>query len=117
MTPTSVRPLRRAFPLAAGFLGMLLLTGGCKSVTESWGDTVWTSDTITYDAYLAIDAQANPKPTADEVIAKLGEPLSVHDSNGAMRRVDYRAWSPDDELRRAQFHFDKNEKLVKKEMW
>ena len=77
----------------------------------------WSSDVITYDQYLAIDTEATPKLTVDDVMNQLGEPVSVHDRDGARRRIDYRAYSLNDELKRAHFQFDKSEKLEKKEMW
>jgi hypothetical protein len=103
--------------LATGLLGVALLSGGCRTVVEGWDAVFWTSDVITYDQYLAIDAEATPKPSVDDVIGQLGTPVSVHDRNGARVRIDYRAFSLNDELKRAEFHFDTNEKLMKKEMW
>lgn len=104
--------------VSASFLAVALgAAGGCRSMVEAWDSVFWTSQTITYDQYLAIDPEANPKPSADDVIAQLGEPMAIHDRNGAKIRIDYRAWSLNDELKRAEFHFNSNEKLLKKEMW
>lgn len=109
----------RVAPVLAASLALAALfgAGGCKTIYDGWDAVFWSSDIITYDQYLAIDPEANPKPSADDVIAQLGEPVSVHDRDGSRRRLDYRAYSLNDELKRAEFHFDKNEKLMKKEMW
>jgi len=115
-----IRRRRRAVlaaPIALALLGALLGAGGCKSVYDAWDGVFWSSDILAWDQYQAIDTEANPKLTVDEVIRQLGEPVSIHDRDGARRRIDYRAYSLNDDLERAHFHFDKNEKLEKKEMW
>jgi len=102
-----------AAPLALALFG----AGACRSVYETVDIMFMTSDIIEYDEYLAIDTQANPKLTVDDVMKRLGQPASIHDRDGARRRIDYRAFSTNDDLKRAHFQFDKNEKLEKKEMW
>ena len=104
--------------LAALSLGLVLAgTTGCRAMTDVWGWCCITGELIDYGQYQAIDVDANPKPTVDDVINTLGKPNAIHDRNGVRVRVDYRAYGSDDSLRRAEFHFDKNEKLVKKELW
>lgn len=108
----------RSVPVLAVALGFALVgTTGCRVMTDVWGWCCLSGDVITYDQYRSIDPELNPKPTVDDVINTLGTPMAVHDRNGARVRVDYHAYGLDDSLKRAEFHFDKNEKLVKKELW
>ena len=72
---------------------------------------------LSYQDYLSVDQDANPAPTADSVLSKLGKPLAVHDRDGIRRRIDYYAYSLTDDLKIAEFTFDENEKLLKKELW
>ena len=90
---------------------------GCRAMTGAYGWAFLSGDIITYDQYGQVDADANPKLTVDDVINTLGKPAALHDRNGARVRIDYHAYGLDDTLKRAEFHFDKNEKLVKKELW
>ncbi len=110
--------MRCRLALAALPLALLLAAApGCRSVTEA---TVWAfrkGDLITYEQYMGIDAAANPKPSVDDVINTLGVPNDLHDRDGARVRVDYLCMALNDELKRAEFHFDKNERLLKKELW
>jgi hypothetical protein len=101
----------------AGLAAVLLTAGGCRQMTDFWGWCCLSGDLIDYEQYLSIDQEANPKPSVDDVISRLGSPASVHDRDGARIRLDYHAYSLNDELKRAQFFFDKNEKLLKKELW
>lgn len=110
---------RRLFALvsAAPFALAILASSGCRTMTEA---SVWAfrrGDLITYEQYQSIDPNANPKPSVDDVINALGSPNDMHDRDGARVRVDYLALSINDELKRAEFHFDKNERLLKKELW
>ncbi|MCE9634451.1 MAG: hypothetical protein K8T90_01995 [Planctomycetes bacterium] len=104
--------------LAAASLGLVLAAStGCRTMTDAYGWAFLSGEMITYDQYQTIDPEASPKPTADDVINTLGKPMAIHDRNGARVRIDYHAYGLDDSLKRAEFHFDKNEKLVKKELW
>ena len=93
------------------------LLGGCTSVKKVYANTFLAGDTITYDQYLALDLHAEPAVTVDDVIDRLGTPADVFDRNGVRKRLDYHAFSLDDRLKRAEFHFDKNERLTNKSMW
>jgi outer membrane protein assembly factor BamE (lipoprotein component of BamABCDE complex) len=95
--------------LAAG----ALLLSGCTTV-RCW---FVKGECLTYEQYLSIDQSANPAPTADQVLKTLGNPLAVRDRDGVRRRVDYYAFSLNGDLKIAEFTFDANEKLVKKELW
>jgi len=108
-----VRPV-----LAALSLGLVLAgSPGCRTMTDVYGSIFLSGAVIDYGEYQLIDPEANPKPTADDVINTLGKPMAIHDRNGARVRIDYHAYGLDDSMKRAQFHFDKSEKLVKKELW
>jgi hypothetical protein len=108
----------RSVPVLAVSLGFVLAgSAGCRAMTDFYGWCCLSGELITYDQYQMIDIEANPKPTVDDVINTLGTPMTVQDRNGARVRVDYHAYGLDDKLKRAEFHFDKNEKLVKKELW
>lgn len=110
-----IRPVSVLATLAVGLV--LAGTTGCRAMTDVYGSVFLDGDLIDYGQYQMIDADANPKPTVDDVINTLGTPMSVRDRNGARVRLDYHAYGSDDSLRRAEFHFDKSEKLVKKELW
>lgn len=108
----------RTVPVLAVSLGFVLVgTTGCRVMSDFYGWCCLSGDMVNYDQYQAIDADANPKPSVDDVINSLGKPMAVHDRNGARVRVDYHAYGLDDSMKRAEFHFDRNEKLVKKELW
>lgn len=87
---------------------------GTMNTVRSW---FLRGDVISYDQYLSIDAHAEPKPSVDDVINALGRPSSYQDKNGARVRLDYHAYGLDDTLRRAEFRFDKNERLIDKSLW
>ena len=103
--------------LAAASLGLVVAgSAGCGTMNTVRG---WFlhGDVISYDQYLAVDQNADPKPSVEDIMKSLGRPMQVHDRNGARVRLDYHAYGLDDSLKRAEFHFDKNEKLTKKELW
>lgn len=89
---------------------------GCAQVNTAHG-WLLRGNVLTYDQYLSIDQSAKPTPTAENVIQTLGKPMSVHDRDGIRRRIDYHCYSLNDDLKIAEFTFDENEKLVKKELW
>jgi hypothetical protein len=97
-------------------LGALALGAGCSTVNTARG---WflKGNVLTYEQYLSIDPAATPTPTADTVLQQLGMPLSVKDRDGVRRRIDYHAYSLTGDLKNAEFSFDENEKLVKKDLW
>ena len=103
--------LARTAGLAA--LAAVLVAAGCSSLTCMFGK----GRCVSYDEYLAIDQSASPKPTAEDVVKRLGEPMAVHDRNGKRRSIDYHAYSLTGDMKVAVFTFDENEKLVKKELW
>lgn len=104
--------------LAAASLSLVFLAApGCRAMTSAYGWAFLSGDIVSYDQYAQVDADANPKPSVDDVMNMLGKPSAIHDRNGARVRIDYHAYGLDDTLKRAEFHFDKNEKLVKKELW
>jgi hypothetical protein len=99
-------------------LGLFLgAAPGCRTTTDIYGAIFLTGELIDYPQYQQIDPEANPKPTVDDVINTLGKPTAIHDRNGVRVRLDYHAYGLDDSLKRAEFHFDKSEKLTKKELW
>jgi hypothetical protein len=99
-------------------LGLALAgASGCRAMTDVYGAVFLKGDLIDYVQYQQIDPEANPKPSVDDVINRLGKPMEIHDRNGARMRLDYHAYGLDDSLKRAEFHFDKSEKLTKKELW
>lgn len=93
------------------------LCAGCKSVKEMYADVVLKGDTITYQQYLDMAIDGPDRVSADMLIAKLGKPASVKDRNGKRRLIYYNAFSLTDELKKAEFHFDEDEMLMKKELW
>lgn len=109
----------RVVPLIASLsLGLVLASaGGCRQLAGAWNWCCQSGALISYDQYLEIDTEANPKLTVSDVVERLGKPMEVHDRNGARVRIDYHAFGMDDSMKRAEFHFDKSEKLVKKELW
>ncbi len=102
--------------LLVGALALSLLAG-CRAIQETYAGAVLRGDTISYDAYLTQDVRASPRPTAAQVIDALGTPATVFDRDGLRRRLDYHAFSLTGELKRAEFHFDKDERLIKKQLW
>ncbi len=98
-------------------LASLVALAGCQSAKEAYADTFLAGRTITYDEYLELNVEGTPATTVEDVILSLGKPSSVHDRNGARRRLDYHAFSMTGELKRAEFHFDREERLTKKAMW
>ena len=99
--------------LAGMFTVTLGTLGGCSTV-KGW---FLKGEVLTYEKYLTVDQSAKPTPTAETVIATLGMPKAVHDRDGIRRRIDYYAYSLTGDLKVAEFTFDENEKLVKKELW
>ena len=115
---------RTARLLMAALLGVIPFTAGCKTVKEAYADTVLRGETITYEQYLSmitIDqakaAGSGDPANADQLIARLGKPASVYDLNGKRRKIVYNAFSLSDELKKAEFHFNENEVLMKKQLW
>ncbi len=103
-------------------LGLLLaatplLSGGCQAMTETYASVFYSGQTLTYDEYLSQDSHAVPQVTVDSLIETLGEPRSVFDRDGMRRRIEYHAFSMTGDLKIAEFHFDANERLIKKELW
>jgi hypothetical protein len=92
-----------------GLAALVVLAPGCGTVRKG--------SLLTYDEYLSIDTATTPTPTADTVLSKLGMPKSVHDRNGVRRRIDYHTYTLNGDMKTAEFSFDENEKLVKKELW
>lgn len=90
---------------------------GCQSVKETYAHTFLSGATLSYDQYLSQDVDSVPPVTVDSLIDALGEPADVYDRDGIRRRVEYHAFSMTGDLKRAEFHFDRDEKLVKKELW
>lgn len=111
MTPRSVRALT--------VVALFLATGlaGCRSAKEVYAAALLTGNTITYEQYLSIEQDRDPPPTVDEVVRALGKPAQVYDRNGKRLKVVYHAFSMTDQLKRAEFHFDGEERLMKKELW
>jgi hypothetical protein len=102
-------------------LGLLLaatpLLAGCRTSKEAYAAVFYKGTTITYAEYLSQDVQAVPPVTVDSVIETFGAPRSVADRDGVRRELTYNAFSMTGDLKMAEFHFDRNEKLVKKELW
>lgn len=94
----------------------LSVTAGC-TVTNAVRDWTLKGSVLTYDQYLSVDQSASPPPTADTVLTKLGMPMNVHDRDGIRRQIDYYAYSLNNDLNIAEFHFDEHEKLTKKVLW
>jgi hypothetical protein len=92
-------------------------TTGCRQMAVAWNTCCQRGALVTYEQYQQIDTEANPKLGVEDVMEILGKPMEVHDRNGARVRLDYHAFGMDESLKRAEFHFDKNEKLLKKELW
>ncbi len=90
---------------------------GCQSVKEGYAYAFLSGATLTYDQYLSQDVDAVPPVTVESLIDVLGKPADVYDRNGIRRRVDYHSFSLTGDLKRAEFHFDRDEKLIKKELW
>jgi len=90
---------------------------GCQSAKETYAHTFLSGSTLTYDQYLSQDVDAVPPVTVDSLIDALGGPADVYDRDGIRRRVEYHAFSMTGDLKRAEFHFDRDEHLVKKELW
>ena len=107
----------RGWAVLALLVGALGVSTGCKSMKEVYADTLYIGETLTYDEYLSIDSDRVPPFSAAEVLGRLGKPSEVYDRDGLRRRIEYNAFSLNDELKRAEFHFDTNEELVKKELW
>lgn len=109
---------RLAMFVAAAPLALVLFgTTGCRTLTEWSVAAVRKGDLITYEQYLSVSSEANPKLSVDDVINILGQPNDMHDRDGSRIRLDYLCLSLNDELKRAEFHFDKTEHLVKKDLW
>jgi hypothetical protein len=107
------RTIFAAVLVAAGVVGA---TTGCGT----WNSAkCWfsTGRCLTYEEYLSVEPNSNPPPSASEVLAKLGKPMKVMDTNGVRRRIDYHSETLTGEMRVAEFYFDEQEKLVKKELW
>jgi hypothetical protein len=113
----AMRTTGRVLGVSAFALLALASLGGCRTITETWVGAVHKGDLITYEQYLSIDPAANPKPSVDDVINTLGTPNDIHDRDGARVRLDYLCMSLNDEVKRAEFHFNKDERLTKKELW
>ncbi len=105
--------MKRFVLVSVALAGGLLAVGGCSTV-RCW---FLKGECLTYDQYLSIDQSASPKPTAEEVLKKLGTPQEVHDRDGVRRRIDYHCWSLTGDMKTAEFTFDEQEHLVKKELW
>lgn len=111
--------MKRVVAVASGLLALAAIVGtapGC-SAGRAFSCMFMKGKCITYEQYLAIDQDASPTPTAESVLQTLGNPMAVHDRDGIRRSIDYHAYSLTGELKVAQFTFDENEKLVKKELW
>ena len=111
--------MKRAVVVASGLLALgfvLAAAPGCAA-SRAFQCMFFKGNCISYDQYLSVDQSAVPTPTAEAVLQSLGSPMAVHDRNGIRRSIDYHAYSLTGELKVAQFTFDENEKLVKKELW
>ncbi len=106
----------RSLVLAAA-LAVAPLLGGCQSATELYADAFLRGNVLSYDEYLSQDRNAVPPVTADSLLEALGPPADVFDRDGIRRRIDYHAFSLTGVLKRAEFHFDKDEQLTKKDLW
>ena len=102
---------------AVATLAAALATAGCPSAKRWYADTLLCGETITYQQFLDQDQYADPKPTVDDVLRSLGEPLEVIQGKGFRRKLVYHGYNVHDDLARAEFTFDKDERLMKKEMW
>ena len=102
-------------------LGLVLaaspLLVGCRTSKEAYAGVFLTGATLTYDQYLSQDVKAVPQVTVQSLVEALGKPRSVVDRDGLTRRVEYHTFSLNGDLKMAEFHFDVNERLVKKELW
>lgn len=107
---------RALFSGLMALCGVLAAAPGCSTM-QSVQNAMLKGEVLTYDQYLSIDQSANPTPTAEMVMKMLGTPLTVHDENGVVRRIDYHAYSLNGDLKTAEFTFDENQKLVKKMLW
>jgi hypothetical protein len=103
--------------LLAALVASASLLGGCQATKEVYADTFYKGTTLSYDQYLSQDVESVPPVTADSLIEALGDPADVYDRDGVRRRIEYNAFSMTGDLKRAEFHFDRDEKLVKKELW
>ena len=107
--------------IARSALGVVLaaapLLVGCQSVKEGYAAVFLSGATLSYDQYLSQDVDAMPPVTAQSLLDTLGEPADVYDRDGVRRRIEYHSFSMTGALKRAEFHFDRDEKLVKKELW
>jgi hypothetical protein len=111
--------MKRTLVLVCGLssvFGVLAVAPACSVVNpmKTW---FMKGDVLTYEEYLSVDQAQKPTPTADMVMKKLGTPMEVRDRDGAIREIDYHAYSLNDDLKIATFFFDANQKLAKKDLW
>lgn len=111
--PISIRSSALFVALGAA----LLAAPGCRTMTDVYGSVFLSGELIDYAQYQQVDPEAKPQPSVDDVINTLGKPMAIRDQNGARVRLDYHAYGLDDSLKRAEFHFNQQEKLVKKVLW
>lgn len=111
--------MKRALVVASSLLLLAGALGAAPGCASGSNPRCWflKGNCLTYDQYLSVDQSAVPTPTADYVLKTLGDPMSVRDRDGIRRRIDYHSYSLTGELKIAEFTFDENEKLVKKELW
>ena len=98
-------------------LGLLLAATPMVSGCQMYADVFYRGKTLTYDDYLTQDVRAVPPVTVKSLLEDLGDPRAVVDRDGVRRLVKYNAFSMTGSLKTAEFHFDVNERLVKKELW
>jgi hypothetical protein len=94
-----------------------LAVTGCQSTKDAYANVFLSGTVLTYEQYLSIDQNADPPISAETVIERLGDPREVRDVDGVKRMVSFWAYSFTGDLKRAEFHFDRMGKLMKKELW
>ena len=108
----------RPWPAGLLILSLAVAAGGCKSIKETYAETFLTGEILTYEQYRAVGEYPAPRPTARDVLDSLGEPADVdYDDDGRIRKIVYHAFSLLDQLKRAEFHFDGDGVLTKKDLW
>lgn len=103
--------------LVLGLALTVLSAPGCRTVKEAYAHTLLTGEILSYEEYLSIGEGADPHPTAQQVLDRLGEPEHVEMQNGKRFRIRYHAFSIMEMLKRAEFVFDEDERLTKKDLW
>jgi hypothetical protein len=109
--------MKRTILVLGGLAALGVALCACETV-QGARDAFLKGEVLSYDQYrTAGDPTDNPQPTADTILKQLGQPRAVHDRDGVIRRLDYHSYSLNGDLKVAEFTFDENQRLTKKELW